>query len=131
MIKHSLVQCPEEGMMCPCPCLTGKFNPLLNLPSKCYFGAVTTLHLIFVSFYSGTYHCIFRYKNSYSVATKDVTVYPLPLEPNIMVDPLEATIPCKGSHHFKCCIEENEDYKVTFQMDSLSFLAGKTVIAAL
>ncbi|VFV36588.1 probable g-protein coupled receptor [Lynx pardinus] len=75
--------------------------------------------------WNGTYHCIFRYKNSYSVATKDVTVYPLPLEPNIMVDPLEATIPCNGSHHFKCCIEENEDYKVTFQMDSLSFLAEK------
>ncbi|GAB5571584.1 adhesion G protein-coupled receptor F5 isoform X1 [Prionailurus iriomotensis] len=77
--------------------------------------------------WNGTYHCIFRYKNSYSVATKDVTVYPLPLEPNIMVDPLEATIPCNGSHHFKCCIEENEDYKVTFQMDSLSFLAENII----
>ncbi|KAF0880299.1 AGRF5 protein, partial [Crocuta crocuta] len=77
--------------------------------------------------WNGTYHCIFRYKNSYSVATKDVIVYPLPLEPNIMVDPLEATIPCKGSHLFKCCIEEDEDYKVTFQMDSLSVLAEKEV----
>ncbi|XP_073761155.1 adhesion G protein-coupled receptor F5 isoform X9 [Callorhinus ursinus] len=75
----------------------------------------------------GTYHCVFRYKNSYSVATKDVTVHPLPLEPDIMVDPLEATVPCKGSHHFRCCIEEDEDYKVTFQMDSLSFLAEKEV----
>ncbi|XP_029801115.1 adhesion G protein-coupled receptor F5 isoform X6 [Suricata suricatta] len=77
--------------------------------------------------WNGTYHCIFRYKNSYSVATKDVTVYPLPLEPNIMVDPLEATVPCKGSHHFKCCVEEDENYKVTFRMDSLSFLAEKEV----
>ncbi|XP_032265582.1 adhesion G protein-coupled receptor F5 isoform X2 [Phoca vitulina] len=77
--------------------------------------------------WNGTYHCIFRYKNSYSVATKDVTIHPLPLEPDIMVDPLEATVPCKGSHHFRCCIEEDEDYKVTFQMDSLSFLAEKEV----
>ncbi|KAM5286416.1 adhesion G protein-coupled receptor F5 isoform 3-T5 [Hipposideros larvatus] len=77
--------------------------------------------------WNGTYHCIFRYKNSYSVATKDVTVHPLPLEPNIMVDPLEAAIPCKGSHHFKCCVEEDEDYKVTFQVDSLSFPAAKEV----
>uniref|UniRef100_A0A8I3RXI2 Adhesion G protein-coupled receptor F5 n=2 Tax=Canis lupus familiaris TaxID=9615 RepID=A0A8I3RXI2_CANLF len=75
----------------------------------------------------GTYHCIFRYKNSYSVVMKDVTVYPLPLEPNIMVDPLEATVPCKGSHHFRCCIDEDENYRVTFQVDSLSFPAEKEV----
>lgn len=68
---------------------------------------------------------MFRYKDSYSVATKDVTVHPLPLEPNIMVDPLEAAIPCEGSHPLKCCIEEDEDYRVTFQVDSLSFPAGK------
>ena len=56
---------------------------------------------------------------------KDVTVHPLPLEPDIMVDPLEAAIPCTSSHHIKCCIEENEDYKVIFQTGSLSFPAGK------
>ncbi|KAM8778755.1 adhesion G protein-coupled receptor F5 isoform 2-T3 [Rhynchonycteris naso] len=77
--------------------------------------------------WNGTYHCIFRYKNSYIVATKDVTVHPLPLEPNIMVDPLEAAIPCEGSHPFKCCIEGDEDYRVTFQVDSLSFPAAKEV----
>ncbi|XP_032717879.1 adhesion G protein-coupled receptor F5 isoform X4 [Lontra canadensis] len=77
--------------------------------------------------WNGTYHCIFRYKKSYSVATKDVMVHPLPLEPDIMVDPLEATVPCKGSHHFRCCIEEDEDYKVTFHVDFLSFLAEKEV----
>uniref|UniRef100_A0A8C0MG84 Adhesion G protein-coupled receptor F5 n=1 Tax=Canis lupus familiaris TaxID=9615 RepID=A0A8C0MG84_CANLF len=78
--------------------------------------------------WNGTYHCIFRYKNSYSVVMKDVTVYPLPLEPNIMVDPLEATVPCKGSHHFRCCIDEDENYRVTFQVDSLSFPAGKNIM---
>ncbi|XP_023442961.2 adhesion G protein-coupled receptor F5 isoform X3 [Dasypus novemcinctus] len=77
--------------------------------------------------WNGTYHCIFRYKNSYSVATKDITVHPLPLQSNIMVDPLEASVPCKGSHSFKCCIEEDEDYRVTFQMESLSFPAAKEV----
>ncbi|XP_047588752.1 adhesion G protein-coupled receptor F5 isoform X1 [Lutra lutra] len=77
--------------------------------------------------WNGTYHCIFRYKKSYSVATKDVRVHPLPLEPDIMVDPLEATVPCKGSRHFRCCIEEDEDYKVTFQVDFLYFLAEKEV----
>ncbi|XP_036910281.1 adhesion G protein-coupled receptor F5 isoform X2 [Sturnira hondurensis] len=77
--------------------------------------------------WNGTYHCVFRYKNSYSIATKDVTVHPLPLEPNIMVDPLETAIPCEGSHPLKCCIEEDEDYRVTFQVDSLSFPAAKEV----
>ncbi|XP_037375741.1 adhesion G protein-coupled receptor F5 isoform X2 [Talpa occidentalis] len=77
--------------------------------------------------WNGTYHCIFRYKNSYSITTKDVTVHPLPLESNIMVDPLEDAVPCKGSRQLKCCIEEDEDYKVTFQMDSLSFPAAKEV----
>ncbi|XP_045698736.1 adhesion G protein-coupled receptor F5 isoform X1 [Phyllostomus hastatus] len=77
--------------------------------------------------WNGTYHCVFRYKNSYSITTKDVTVHPLPLEPNIMVDPLEAAIPCKGSHPLKCCVEEDEDYRVTFQVDSLSFPAAKEV----
>lgn len=116
--------------MCPCPYLAEKSQPLLNLPSQRFFGAVITFHLIFVSFHTGTYHCIFRHKNSYSVAMKDVTVHPLPLEPDILVDPLEATVPCKGSRHFRCCIKEDKDYKVTFRMDSLSFLAGKTLIAA-
>uniref|UniRef100_A0A8C3WK70 Adhesion G protein-coupled receptor F5 n=1 Tax=Catagonus wagneri TaxID=51154 RepID=A0A8C3WK70_9CETA len=77
--------------------------------------------------WNGTYHCIFRYKNSYSVMAKDVTVHPLPLEPDIMVDPLEAAIPCTSSRHIKCCIEEDEDYKVIFQTGSLSFPAAKEV----
>ncbi|XP_008056651.1 adhesion G protein-coupled receptor F5 isoform X1 [Carlito syrichta] len=77
--------------------------------------------------WNGTYHCIFRYKNSYSIATKDVIVHPLPLEPNIMVDPLEASVPCSGSQHIMCCIEEDEDYKVTFQMGSLFLSAAKEV----
>nr|XP_011755195.1 adhesion G protein-coupled receptor F5 isoform X2 [Macaca nemestrina] len=77
--------------------------------------------------WNGTYHCIFRYKNSYSIATKDVVVHPLPLELNIMVDPLEATVLCSGSHHIKCCIEEDGDYKVTFHMGSLSLPAEKEV----
>lgn len=77
--------------------------------------------------WNGTYQCIFRYRNSYSVTTKDVTVHPLPQESNIMVDPLEASIPCTGSHHFRCCVEEDEDYKVTFQVDTLTFPAAKEV----
>ncbi|XP_039710883.1 adhesion G protein-coupled receptor F5 isoform X2 [Pteropus medius] len=77
--------------------------------------------------WNGTYYCIFRYKNAYSVATKDITVHPLPLELDIMVDPLEAAISCKGSHYFKCCIEEDEHYKVTFQADSVFFPPEKEV----
>lgn len=75
---------------------------------------------------SGTYRCVFRYKNTYHEATKDVTVHPLPLEPNIMVDPLEASGLCTDSHHFRCCLEEDEDYKVMFQMESFFFPAGET-----
>ncbi|XP_073080816.1 adhesion G protein-coupled receptor F5 isoform X2 [Manis javanica] len=77
--------------------------------------------------WNGTYRCIFRYKSSYSVVTKDVTVHPLPLETSIVVDPLEATVSCKGSHRFQCCVEEDEDYRVTFQMESIIFPAAKEV----
>lgn len=73
--------------------------------------------------WNGTYHCVFRYKNSYSIATKEVMIHPLPLVSSIMVDPLEAAIPCKGSNLLKCCIEEEENYTVTFQIDSLYFPA--------
>nr|XP_015092861.1 adhesion G protein-coupled receptor F5 isoform X2 [Vicugna pacos] len=77
--------------------------------------------------WNGTYRCIFRYKNSYRVMAKDVTVHPLPLEPNILVDPLQAAILCTSSQHIKCCIEEDEDYRVTVHMGSLSFPAAKEV----
>ncbi|OWK13250.1 hypothetical protein Celaphus_00014373 [Cervus elaphus hippelaphus] len=58
------------------------------------------------------------------VVAKDVTVYPLPLESNIMVDPVEAAVPCRSSHHIRCCIEEDADYKVIFQVGSSSFPAA-------
>lgn len=80
--------------------------------------------------WNGTYHCIFRYKNSYSIATKDVTVHPLPLVSDIMMDPLEASGLCTSSHQFKCCVEEDagEEYAVTFHVDSSSFPAEREVI---
>ncbi|XP_031202593.1 adhesion G protein-coupled receptor F5 isoform X3 [Mastomys coucha] len=80
--------------------------------------------------WNGTYHCIFRYKNSYSIATKDVTVHPLPLASDIMMDPLEASGLCTSSHQFKCCVEEDagENYTVTFHVDSSSFPAEREVI---
>ncbi|XP_075411114.1 adhesion G protein-coupled receptor F5 isoform X2 [Tenrec ecaudatus] len=77
--------------------------------------------------WNGTYHCIFRYKNSYSIATQDVIVHPLPLQPNIMIDPLEVAISCQDPYTFKCCIKGYEDYKVTFQRDSFFFPAAKEV----
>lgn len=80
--------------------------------------------------WDGTYHCIFRYKNSYSVATKYVNVHPLPLESDIMMDPLEASGLCTSSHKFKCCVEEGDDeeYIVTFHVDSSSFPADREII---
>uniref|UniRef100_A0A8C2RCC1 Adhesion G protein-coupled receptor F5 n=1 Tax=Capra hircus TaxID=9925 RepID=A0A8C2RCC1_CAPHI len=77
--------------------------------------------------WNGTYHCVFRYKNLYRVMAKDVIVYPLPLESNIMVDPVEAAIPCRSSRHIRCCVEEDSDYKVIFQVGSSSFPAVKEV----
>ena len=62
---------------------------------------------------------------------KDVIVYPLPLESNIMVDPVEAAIPCQSYHHIRCCIEEDSDYRVIFQVGSSSFPAGKMPTAEL
>lgn len=77
--------------------------------------------------WNGTYHCIFRYSDSYSIGTREVIIHPLPLESNIMVDPLEATVLCTGSHLLKCCIGEDENYKVAFQIDSLYFPAEKKI----
>ncbi|KAI4561082.1 hypothetical protein MJG53_021139 [Ovis ammon polii x Ovis aries] len=77
--------------------------------------------------WNGTYHCVFRYKTLYRVMAKDVIVYPLPLESNIMVDPVEAAIPCRSSRHIRCCVEEDSDYKVIFQVGSSSFPAVKEV----
>ncbi|CAO2607631.1 Adhesion G protein-coupled receptor F5 [Lemmus lemmus] len=79
--------------------------------------------------WNGTYHCIFRYKNSYSIATKDVTIHPLPLESDIMMDPLEASGLCTSSHQFRCCVDEEkgEEYFVTFHVDSSAFPAEKEV----
>ncbi|KAM5262904.1 adhesion G protein-coupled receptor F5 [Ctenodactylus gundi] len=78
--------------------------------------------------WNGTYHCIFKYKGSYSNATKDVTVYPLPLPQNIMVDPLGASALCQGAHLFRCCIEEDEDYRVTIHIGPHVFSAEKEVL---
>ncbi|CAH7219836.1 adhesion G protein-coupled receptor F5 isoform X2 [Phodopus roborovskii] len=79
--------------------------------------------------WNGTYHCIFRYKNSYSIATKDVTVHPLPLESDIMMDPLEASGLWSSPHQFKCCVEEErgQEYIVTFHVDSSYFPAEREV----
>ncbi|KAH0518283.1 Adhesion G protein-coupled receptor F5 [Microtus ochrogaster] len=79
--------------------------------------------------WNGTYHCIFRYKNSYSIATKDVTIHPLPLESDIMMDPLEASGLCTSSHQFRCCVEEEKgaEYLVTFHVDSSAFPAEREV----
>lgn len=81
----------------------------------------------FRSLPSGTYHCIFRYKNSYSIATKDVIIHPLPLESDIMMDPLEASGLCTSSHQFRCCVKEEkgEEYSVTFHIGSSAFPAGE------
>ncbi|KAM4834735.1 adhesion G protein-coupled receptor F5 isoform 3-T3 [Thomomys bottae] len=75
--------------------------------------------------WNGTYYCIFRYKNAYSVATKDVTIHPVP--PVIMTDPLDASSLCTGFHCFKCCIDEDQDYRVTFHVDSSLFPAVKEI----
>ncbi|XP_043859807.1 adhesion G protein-coupled receptor F5 [Dromiciops gliroides] len=75
--------------------------------------------------WNGVYHCIFRYKSSYSIATKNITVYPLPLKHDILLDPLEADIPCGGICHLQCCVNEAVNYRVTFQIDGLSFPAVK------
>lgn len=42
-----------------------------------------------------------------------------------MVDPLDGEILYKDSQEFKCCVEEDEDYKVYFQVNSSLFPAGK------
>ncbi|XP_076188780.1 adhesion G protein-coupled receptor F5 isoform X2 [Aptenodytes patagonicus] len=80
---------------------------------------------------TGTYICTFSQKYLESSANVTIKVISLPLEQNILIDPIEASIQCKVQQALKCCISANtmEDYNVTFVVTNVvpqkEFQVGK------
>uniref|UniRef100_A0A8B9SCA7 Adhesion G protein-coupled receptor F5 n=1 Tax=Apteryx owenii TaxID=8824 RepID=A0A8B9SCA7_APTOW len=66
--------------------------------------------------WSGTYICTFSQKYLNSSANVTVTVVPLPLKQNILLDPITAFIQNNKLQALKCCIDAkaSENYNVTF-----------------
>ncbi|NWR75131.1 AGRF5 protein, partial [Centropus unirufus] len=76
----------------------------------------------------GTYICTFYQMSLESSANVTIEVISLPLKQNIMIDPIEAPIPCKVQQPLQCCISRNtmEDYTVKFVIEQNEFQVGKT-----
>ncbi|XP_077173513.1 adhesion G protein-coupled receptor F5 isoform X2 [Paroedura picta] len=65
--------------------------------------------------WNGTYTCTFFQAPLNSSAHLTLEVFPLPLQKDIVRDPIEAMIPCPGSQTLKCCIATRRtgNYNVT------------------
>ncbi|KAL8173176.1 UNVERIFIED_CONTAM: hypothetical protein K2H54_041586 [Gekko kuhli] len=68
--------------------------------------------------WTGTYTCTFSQESLNSSAHLAMEVFPLPLEQDIVRDPIEAIIPCPGNQVLKCCIPRDRmgNYIVTFEV---------------
>ncbi|XP_072711671.1 adhesion G protein-coupled receptor F5 [Ciconia boyciana] len=77
--------------------------------------------------WSGTYICTFSQKYLESSANVTIKVISLPLNQNILIDPIAASIRCKVQQALECCISANstEDYTVKFMVQQKEFQAGK------
>ncbi|NXT80130.1 AGRF5 protein, partial [Zapornia atra] len=77
--------------------------------------------------WSGTYICTFFQKSLVSSARIHIDVIALPLKQNILVDPVEASILCKGQQTLVCCINASatEDYNVKFIVPGNQVQAGE------
>ncbi|NWQ92264.1 AGRF5 protein, partial [Burhinus bistriatus] len=77
--------------------------------------------------WSGTYICTFSQKHLESSANMTIEVVSLPLNQNIMIDPIEASIQCKVQQALQCCLSATttEDYTVTFVVQQNEFQAAK------
>ncbi|NXX11529.1 AGRF5 protein, partial [Podargus strigoides] len=75
--------------------------------------------------WSGTYICTFSQKGLESSANMTIEVISLPLQWNIMIDPIEAFILCKVQQALECCISATENYTVKFVVQQKEFPAGE------
>ncbi|XP_062429208.1 adhesion G protein-coupled receptor F5 isoform X2 [Rhea pennata] len=77
--------------------------------------------------WSGTYICTFSQKYVNSSANVTITVVPLPLKQNILLDPIMAFIQNNELQALKCCIhaKAGENYDVTFVVQQNEFQVGK------
>ncbi|NXJ67898.1 AGRF5 protein, partial [Rostratula benghalensis] len=68
--------------------------------------------------WNGTYTCTFFQKFLNSSAKVKINVVPLPLQQNILIDPIVTSMPCKVQLTLQCCINATggADYNVTFMV---------------
>ncbi|KFU93211.1 putative G-protein coupled receptor 116, partial [Chaetura pelagica] len=77
--------------------------------------------------WNGTYICTFSQKFSNSSANVTIEVIPLPLQEQIVINPIEASIQCKMPQTLECCVDANttKDYSVIFVVQQKECKAGK------
>ncbi|NXP06521.1 AGRF5 protein, partial [Thinocorus orbignyianus] len=73
--------------------------------------------------WNGTYTCTFFQRYLNSSANASINVIPLPLQQNILIDPIVASVRCKVPQTLQCCISATtrEDYRVTFVVQEKEF----------
>nr|XP_056712820.1 adhesion G protein-coupled receptor F5 [Euleptes europaea] len=81
--------------------------------------------------WTGTYTCTFFQAFLNSSARLTMKVFPLPLQQNIIRDPIEATVPCPGTQVLKCCIPKDpmENYTVAFKVGNTPVIDRENTIA--
>ncbi|NWY62317.1 AGRF5 protein, partial [Chionis minor] len=79
--------------------------------------------------WSGTYICSFYQKHLESSASMTIEVIPSLVNQSIMIDPIEALIPCGHQQTLQCCIRANtrENYTVAFVVQNNEFQAEKRI----
>ncbi|NXA37595.1 AGRF5 protein, partial [Eudromia elegans] len=77
--------------------------------------------------WNGTYVCTFSQKNVNSSANMTITVVPLPLKQNILLDPITAFVQSDVPQRLNCCVnaEASANYDVTFVVQQNEFQAAK------
>ncbi|NXA65505.1 AGRF5 protein, partial [Mohoua ochrocephala] len=75
----------------------------------------------------GTYICTFSEKNLESSANVTIEVISLPLQQNILINPITTPIQCEVPHALECCISAKtlRDYRVTFVVEQNEFQVEK------
>ncbi|XP_014813695.1 PREDICTED: adhesion G protein-coupled receptor F5 isoform X2 [Calidris pugnax] len=73
--------------------------------------------------WNGTYICTFFQKGLNSSANVTIHIVSLPLQQNILIDPIETPILCNRPQTLQCCINATagEDYNVTFVVGENSY----------
>ncbi|XP_071598198.1 adhesion G protein-coupled receptor F5 isoform X2 [Heliangelus exortis] len=77
--------------------------------------------------WNGTYICTFYQQHLQSSANMTIEVISLPLKQNILIDPIEASIPCTAQQTLECCVSADTmgNYSFEFVAEDIDCEAGK------